>query len=179
MELKRRFPSIWISILTLTIFLTGCISGEKEAQDKQIELHKQTNASTNNENDKKETGQEKAVSGVSIKIEKALMLEHPDQKGKQVLQVQLKATNKTAAERHVDAFEMSVYNHDNKKLKIYPGDNLGAKLAPGKSVKGYGYYVLEGKGPFRVEYENTDTKEKQDWTIEKWTDMTAKASEKK
>ncbi|KWW16567.1 hypothetical protein AS888_24385 [Peribacillus simplex] len=179
MGLKRSFPSIWICILTLTIFLTGCISGEKEARDEQKEMHKQTNASTNDETDKKETGQEKTVSGVSIEIEKALKLKHPDKKDKQVLQIQLKATNKTAEERHVDAFEMSVWNQDNKKLKIYPGDNLGTKLEPGKSVKGNGYYVLEGKGPFRVEYENTDTKEKQEWLIFKWTDMTAKASEKK
>ncbi|MFJ7752613.1 hypothetical protein ACQKGI_10195 [Peribacillus muralis] len=179
MRLKSRLPSIWVCILTLSIFLTGCISGEKEAQDKQKEMHKQTNASISDETDKKETGQEKTVSGVSIEIEKALKLEHPDQKDKQVLQLQLKATNKTAEERHVDVFEMSVYNQDNKKLNIYPGDNLGTKLAPGKSVEGNGYYVIEGKGPFRVEYENTDTKEKQEWLIDKWTDMTAKATEKK
>ncbi|MDM5214092.1 hypothetical protein QUF94_22065 [Peribacillus sp. NJ4] len=170
MILKRSFNSIWICILTLTIFLTGCTSGEKVVQDEQ---QKQTNSST-----KDETGQEKAVSGVNIRIEKALKLEHPDQKGKEVLQIQLKATNKTAEERFVDVFEMSVWNKENKKLSIYPGDNLGTQLSPGKSVKGNGYYVIEGKGPFKVQYENTDTKDKQEWIINQVTDMTADAPEK-
>ncbi|MFY0779610.1 hypothetical protein AB1K18_04830 [Peribacillus simplex] len=170
MILKRSFSSIWICILTLTIFLTGCTSGEKVVQDEQ---QKQTNSST-----KDETGQEKAVSGVNIRIEKALKLEHPDQKGKEVLQIQLKATNKTAEERFVDVFEMSVWNKENKKLSIYPGDNLGTQLSPGKSVKGNGYYVIEGKGPFKVQYENTDTKDKQEWIINQVTDMTADAPKK-
>ncbi|MDM5357318.1 hypothetical protein [Peribacillus sp. ACCC06369] len=161
MILKSSFSSIWICILTLTIFLTGCTSGEKVVQDEQ---QKQTNSST-----KDETGQEKAISGVNIRIEKALKLEHPDQKGKEVLQIQLKATNKTAEERFVDVFEMSVWNKENKKLSIYPGDNLGTQLSPGKSVKGNGYYVIEGKGPFKVQYENTDTKDKQEWIINQVT----------
>jgi hypothetical protein len=170
MILKSSFSSIWICILTLTIFLTGCTSGEKVVQDEQ---QKQTNSST-----KDETGQEKAISGVNIRIEKALKLEHPDQKGKEVLQIQLKATNKTAEERFVDVFEMSVWNKENKKLSIYPGDNLGTQLSPGKSVKGNGYYVIEGKGPFKVQYENTDTKDKQEWIINQVTDMTADAPKK-
>ncbi|WP_375088084.1 hypothetical protein ACDZ29_15195 [Peribacillus sp. RS7] len=170
MILKSSFSSIWICILTLTIFLTGCTSGEKVVQDEQ---QKQTNSST-----KDETGQEKAISGVNIRIEKALKLEHPDQKGKEVLQIQLKATNKTAEERFVDVFEMSVWNKENKKLSIYPGDNLGTQLSPGKSVKGNGYYVIEGKGPFKVQYENTDTKDKQEWIINQVTDMIADAPKK-
>ncbi|MEY9865529.1 PBP1b-binding outer membrane lipoprotein LpoB [Peribacillus sp. B2I2] len=170
MILKSSFSSIWICILTLTIFLTGCTSGEKVVQDEQ---QKQTNSST-----KDETGQEKAISGVNIRIVKALKLEHPDQKGKVVLQIQLKATNKTAEERFVDVFEMSVWNKENKKLSIYPGDNLGTQLSPGKSVKGNGYYVIEGKGPFKVQYENTDTKDKQEWIINQVTDMTAAAPKK-
>ncbi|WP_347941438.1 hypothetical protein AAEY33_04530 [Peribacillus simplex] len=178
MILKRRFRSIGICILTLTIFLTGCISGEKEVQDEQKNMQKQTNTSSKDETDKKETGQDKTVSGVSIRIEKALKLEHPEQKGKQVLQLQLMATNKTAEERFVDVFEMSVWNQENKKLRIYPGDNLGTQLSPGKSVKGNGYYVIEGKGPFKVQYENTDTKEKQEWIIDKVTDMTADVPKK-
>ncbi|MDM5219415.1 hypothetical protein QUF86_01000 [Peribacillus sp. NJ11] len=173
MLLKRRFRSFGICILTLSIFLTGCMSGEKESKDEPKVMQKQTNSST-----KDETGQEKAVSGVNIRIEKALKLEHPDQKGKEVLQIQLKATNKTAEERFVDVFEMSVWNKENKKLSIYPGDNLGTQLSPGKSVKGNGYYVIEGKGPFKVQYENTDTKDKQEWIINQVTDMTADAPEK-
>ncbi|CAH0287388.1 hypothetical protein ACIROD_09185 [Peribacillus sp. NPDC101481] len=175
MILKRRFRSIGICIFTLSIFLTGCMSGEKEVQK---EMQKQTNTSTKDETDKKETGQEKTVSGVSIGIEEALQLEHPDQKGKKVLQLQLKATNKTAEEKFVDVFEMSVWNQEDKKLRIYPGDNLGTKLAPGKSVKGNGYYVIEGKGPYKVQYENTETKDKQEWTINKVKDMTEDESEK-
>ncbi|MFJ7508729.1 hypothetical protein ACIQW7_04460 [Peribacillus simplex] len=173
MILKRRFRSMEICILTLSIFLTGCMSGEKEIKDEPKIMQKQTDSTA-----KGDIGQEKAVSGVSIGIENALQLEHPDQKGKQVLQLQLKATNKTAEERFVDVFEMSVWNQENKKLRIYPGDNLGTKLAPGKSVKGNGYYVIEGKGPFKVRYENTETKEKQEWIINKVTDMTEDTSKK-
>ncbi|CAH0195017.1 hypothetical protein SRABI96_01767 [Peribacillus sp. Bi96] len=174
MIIKRRFRSISISMLAISLFLTGCTSAEKdEPKGGPKAIQKQEDSSA------KDEGQEKDVSGVGIQIEKAMQLEHPEKKGKKVLQLQLKATNKTAEERHVDAFEMSVWNQENKKLSIYPGDNLGTKLAPGKSVKGNGYYVIEGKGPFKVQYENTDTKEKQEWTINKVTDMTAEATEKK
>lgn len=109
MILKRRFRSMGICILTLSIFLTGCMSGEKEIKDEPKIMQKQTDSTA-----KGDIGQEKAVSGVSIGIENALQLEHPDQKGKQVLQLQLKATNKTAEERFVDVFEMSVWNQENK-----------------------------------------------------------------
>ncbi|MCK1981251.1 MULTISPECIES: hypothetical protein [Peribacillus] len=174
MLLKRRFRSIGICILTLTIFLTGCMSGEKDTKDEPGGVSKQTDSTTA----KVVAGQEKDISGVSIGIEEALQLEHPEQKGKKVLQLQLKATNKTAEEKFVDVFEMSVWNQEDKKLRIYPGDNLGTKLAPGKSVKGNGYYVIEGKGPYKVRYENTETKDKQEWTIDKVKDMTEDASGK-
>jgi hypothetical protein len=173
MLLKRRFRMIGICLFTLSIFLTGCLSGEKDTKDDSAAVPKQTDSAT-----KGDAGQEKDISGVSIGIEEALQLEHPDQKGKKVLQLQLKATNKTAEEKFVDVFEMSVWNQDGKKLRIYPGDNLGTKLAPGKSVKGNGYYVIEGKGPYKVQYENTETKDKQEWTINKVKDMTEDASEK-
>ncbi|TDL90290.1 hypothetical protein E2R55_13350 [Vibrio vulnificus] len=173
MILKRRFRGIWICILTLTIFLTGCMSGEKDTKDEPGGVPKQTDSTANGD-----AGQVKDISGVSIGIEEALQLEHPDQKGEKVLQLQLKATNKTAEEKFVDVFEMSVWNQEGKKLRIYPGDNLGTKLAPGKSVKGNGYYVIEGKGPYKVRYENTETKDKQEWTINKVKDMTEDASEK-
>lgn len=173
MLLKSRFRMIGICLITLSIFLTGCLSGEKDTKDGSAAVPKQTDSAT-----KGDAGQERDISGVSIGIEEALQLEHPDQKGKKVLQLQLKATNKTAEEKFVDVFEMSVWNQEDKKLRIYPGDNLGAKLAPGKSVKGNGYYVIEGKGPYKVRYENTETKDKQEWTLNKVKDMTEDATEK-
>lgn len=164
--------SICLRLFLLCLLLTGCVSEEKSSKAENETADKMKAAQID------DIGEEKRVSGVGIRIVKAVELEHPEEKGKQVLQLKLEATNYAAKERAVDVFEMTVWNHKNKKMSYYPSDNLGAILAPGESIEGNGYFVIEGEGPFKVEYVNTDTKEKQIWQIEN-VENTANQSKKK